>query len=51
LRFGVLIRAAGPEDFWILHGLGRFLADSSLLQSWPSGVAEAESWTCNETFS
>eukprot|EP00434_Breviolum_minutum_P010269 symbB.v1.2.009063.t1/scaffold555.1/size222420/8 len=40
--FGLLIRAAGPEDFWILHGLGRFLADSSLLQSWPSGVAEAE---------
>ena len=43
LRFGVLVRAA-PKDVWITHGLGRFLADSSLLQSWPSGVAHAESW-------
>ncbi|CAL1128204.1 unnamed protein product [Cladocopium goreaui] len=39
--FGVLLHAA-PKDAWILHGLRRFLADSSLLQSWPSGVAHAE---------
>ena len=41
-RFGVSVRLDSDEHAWLFHGLCRLLSDSSLIHTWPSGLAEAE---------
>eukprot|EP00439_Symbiodinium_sp_Y106_P073718 s2688_g13.t4 len=40
--FGVSVRLDSDEHAWLFHGLCRLLSDSSLIHTWPSGLAEAE---------
>ena len=36
------MRLDSDQDVWLFHGLCRLLSDSSLINTWPSGLAEAE---------
>ncbi|CAE6962852.1 TAF2 [Symbiodinium natans] len=40
--FGISVRLDSEEHAWLFHGLCRLLSDSSLIKTWPSGLAEAE---------
>ncbi|CAE7833299.1 TAF2 [Symbiodinium microadriaticum] len=40
--FGISVRLEADEHAWLFHGLCRLLSDSSLMHTWPSGLAEAE---------